>query len=86
MIYAIIENGVVINRVIAEYPQSENWVQSDSANIGDLYQDGIFSHPLPTAEEIRNKRDQYLISIVDTVPVIRWYSLSCRKTTRMDKL
>ena len=79
MIYAIIENGVVVNRVIAEEPQSENWVPSDSADIGDLYQDGVFSPPLPTAEEIRTKRDQDLISIVDAVPVIRWYSLSVEK-------
>ena len=57
MIYAIVENGVVTNRVVAEEPASDNWVQSNSADIGDLYADGVFSTAPIAPEEIRARRD-----------------------------
>jgi hypothetical protein len=42
MIYAIIENGVVVNKALAEEPLDASWVASDTANIGDTYVDGEF--------------------------------------------
>tara|TARA_R110000787_G_C13397420_1_gene443161 strand:- start:1280 stop:1618 length:339 start_codon:yes stop_codon:yes gene_type:complete len=79
MIYAIVENGVVTNRVVAEEPASDNWVQSNSADIGDLYADGVFSTAPIAPEEIRARRDQCLIVFVDSIPVLRWNSLSAEK-------
>jgi hypothetical protein len=48
MKYAIINNGLVENLVVADYPLSDNWVEaSDEAQIGGIY-DGEF-HPAPPA-------------------------------------
>lgn len=44
--YAIVEGGIVVNVAVAEYPIAENWIESESANIGDLYIDGEFIKPL----------------------------------------
>lgn len=45
MRYQIIENGKVINTAVADSPQGDNWIESDVAGPGWLYQDGIFSAP-----------------------------------------
>lgn len=45
MKYAIIENGVVVNVAVAEAPLAENWIASESAAIGDLYEGGEFIRP-----------------------------------------
>jgi len=52
MRYAIIENGVVANVAEAEEPLDAGWVQSDDADIGDLYDGEIFTAPPPSQEEI----------------------------------
>lgn len=52
--YVIIENGIVINRTQAESPLEENWVESDRAQIGWTYVDGVFAPPavnVPTVAE-----------------------------------
>ena len=67
MRYVIIENGVVVNAAAADEPLSENWVQSDIANIGDLYDGEHFTAP-PTPPEaveeawvkLRSRRDGLL--------------------------
>lgn len=48
-IYVIVDNGVVINRVQADSVLEDNWVSSDTAQIGWLYDEltGEFSPPQP---------------------------------------
>jgi len=47
MIYVIVKNGVVVNRTQASEPLASNWIQSDTAQIGWLYNPstGEFSPP-----------------------------------------
>jgi len=54
MKFAIIEAGVVSNVVVADAPLESNWVETDQAGPGWLYQDGEFLPPppvVPTKEE-----------------------------------
>lgn len=64
MKYAIIENDVVINIAISDAPLAPNWIQSDTAGIGDIYNNGVFAKPLPDinamATSIRGERDRLL--------------------------
>lgn len=48
MHYAIIENGVVVNVAVADEPLADNWIASDGASIGWLW-DGstLFPPPAP---------------------------------------
>lgn len=45
MKYVIVENNKVVNAVRAEQPLADNWIQSDTARIGDTYdpENGTFS-------------------------------------------
>jgi hypothetical protein len=63
MRYAIIENGVVINVVIAdaEYAAQQGWIACPVAGPGWTYADGVFTAPVvvepvvppaPTKEEL----------------------------------
>lgn len=54
MRYVIIEDGVVTNAAVADEPFGANWVQSDTANIGDLYDGVDFTAP-PTPQEVIDK-------------------------------
>lgn len=47
MDFVIVKNGVVINRVISDSALAENWIQSDTAQIGWLYdsETGDFTPP-----------------------------------------
>lgn len=45
--YAVVIDGVVTNIVIAQNKLEDTWVKSDEANIGDLYEDGVFTTPTP---------------------------------------
>lgn len=54
MRYAIVENGIVTNAVVADEPFGDNWVQSETANIGDLYDGVSFTAP-PTPQEVIDK-------------------------------
>ena len=45
MKYAIIENNVVVNIAVADFPMADNWVQSDAAVIGDGYINGVIVKP-----------------------------------------
>lgn len=47
MRYAIIEDGKVINVAVANEPLADNWIASDTAQIGDTYADGEFTPPAP---------------------------------------
>lgn len=59
MKYAIVEAGVVTNVVVADAPLADNWIETDQAGPGWLYQDGQFLPPppvVPTKEEQEAKR------------------------------
>ena len=45
MRYAIVEDGEVVNVVIADEPLDDNWIESDTARMGQLYADGEFTDP-----------------------------------------
>lgn len=53
MKYAIIEDGVVVNVVVAEaeYAQSQGWVECQAAGPGWTYADGVFTKPVVVAPE-----------------------------------
>jgi len=49
MKYAIIENGIVVNVVLADAAMGQNWVQSDVAGPGWTYSNGVLAAPvIPT--------------------------------------
>ena len=47
MRYAIVQNGTVTNVVKSAGALAENWIQSDSAGIGDTYENDQFTAPEP---------------------------------------
>jgi hypothetical protein len=67
MRYLIIKDGVVTNAAVADEPLGDNWVQSDTGTIGDLYDGETFTPPPTLQEEIdaawkalRSRRDGLL--------------------------
>jgi hypothetical protein len=64
MRFAIIENGVVANLAVSGEPLEPNWIASDTAQIGDLYDDGQFVPPAPDYDAewavVRAQRDAKL--------------------------
>jgi len=59
MKFAVIDNGVVTNMVIADAALEANWVQTDEAGMGWLYDGSTFEEPLPvvpTQQEQSDKR------------------------------
>jgi hypothetical protein len=46
MKYQIVENGVVVNAVIADAPLGPNWIQSDTAGIGWIEVNGVLTAPV----------------------------------------
>jgi hypothetical protein len=63
MKFAIIENGIVANVVVADEALASNWVETDQAGPGWLYQDGEFLPPPPVvptkAEQEANRKAAY---------------------------
>lgn len=63
MKYAIVEAGVVTNVVVADAPLEANWIETDQAGPGWLYQDGQFTAPPPVvptrAEQEANRQAAY---------------------------
>lgn len=56
MKYAIIENNIVINVALANAPIADNWIASDTAAIGDTYENNQFikpQPPQPSTEKVR---------------------------------
>jgi hypothetical protein len=51
MRFAILnEDNVVVNVAISDEALEANWIASDTALMGDIYADGVFSTPEPDAE------------------------------------
>jgi biopolymer transport protein ExbD len=66
MNYAIIEDGVVANIAASDSPLAPNWVQSDAAAIGDLYDGATFAKPAalpPTREALKAQREAAVAAI-----------------------
>ena len=47
MRYAIVNDGVVVNVAASERPLEANWIASETAAIGDLYDGQQFTRPEP---------------------------------------
>lgn len=47
MRYAIIDDGKVVNVALADAALTPNWIESDTAQVGDLYVNGVFETPPP---------------------------------------
>lgn len=64
MKYAIVENNAVVNLAVANAPLADNWIESDTAAIGDTYENGQFIKPTPDADaaaaEVRAERNKLL--------------------------
>lgn len=52
MNYAIVENGTVINVALSDEPIASNWIQSDIAKIGDIYDPATGGFTTPSFEEL----------------------------------
>ena len=66
---AIIEDGVVKNVVKAdpEFAQSQGWVVSDTAKIGDLYDGSGFTTPPPEPQSLEQIREGLRRAVEDHV-------------------
>lgn len=53
--YAIVKEGKVVNVALSDRPLSDDWVRSDKAAIGDLYQGGKFVKSEEPAREATGK-------------------------------
>jgi hypothetical protein len=52
MEYAIIENNTVVNIAVANAPLADNWIESNTAAIGDIYENGQFIKPEPVNDPL----------------------------------
>jgi hypothetical protein len=52
MKYAIIENNIVVNVVLADAPLADNWIASETAAMGDTYENGQFIKPEPVVDPL----------------------------------
>ncbi|MBB3315104.1 hypothetical protein FHT77_000946 [Rhizobium sp. BK181] len=55
--FCFVQDGVVVNRAVfddeglpEEWPDRDFWIESEDAQIGWLYEDGVFSPP-PSADD-----------------------------------
>lgn len=74
--YAIVENGIVTNITVFDPEPKANWIRSDTAKIGDLWDGEKFTTPeieklpplAPTLQEVLLKKG--LITEDDLKPVM----------------
>jgi hypothetical protein len=52
MKYAIIENSTVVNVALSDAPLENNWIASETAAIGDRYENGQFIKPEPVVDPL----------------------------------
>lgn len=72
MNFAIVENGIVINRAVADYPLSSNWIEDDgTAEIGGEY-DGQF-HPAPVKLPTLDQYEAAVQEMLDSKAQSRGY-------------
>jgi hypothetical protein len=65
MRYAIIENGKVVNIATADKPLGKNWVKSNGAKIGDLYDGDKFTTPEKETVVPTITRFQFKKAVID---------------------
>jgi hypothetical protein len=71
MRYAIVEGGIVSNVVLADAPVESNWVETEEAGIGWLYDGSLFTSPAepepvpPTQAEQEAKRQAAYVREAD---------------------
>ncbi len=53
MRFAIIENGVVVNVAASETALADNWIESDAAQIGDVYDGEAFTPGQPDPAQVQ---------------------------------
>ena len=74
MAYVKIENGVVIQK---QPNQQEGFIEAPNSVVcGFLYENGVFTQPLPpekTAQEIKQEYEQQLDSYIDSVAQSKGY-------------
>lgn len=58
MKFAIIENNIVSNIALADEPLADNWIASETAAIGDQYENGQFSKPEPVVDPLEYQRQR----------------------------
>ena len=62
--YADIEDGVVINVVRSDKRLRKSWMKSDTANIGDTYENELFVSSIPSTP-IPSRMDKLLQTLTD---------------------
>lgn len=65
MKYAIIENRIAVNITVSETALESNWIQSDAAKIGDIWDGENFSSPTKTLDEQKEEIKNTINSIRD---------------------
>lgn len=55
MKFAIIEKGLVVNIAVSDEPFGDNWIESETAKIGDTYLDGIFTDTVQVIDPLAYK-------------------------------
>lgn len=66
MRYAIIDNHLVVNVVVADesYAQQQGWIPCEYAGPGWGYIDGVFTEPTPVLEQIvKPTKEELLLQI-----------------------
>jgi hypothetical protein len=61
--YAIIENGIVSNIYVSDAPLNEADVQSDSAQIGWTYENGVFTAPAQPSPTLAQLLAPFIASV-----------------------
>lgn len=75
MNYAIIENGVVANIAASDSALAANWIQSDTARIGDTYSNGVFTTPpaapAPVPEVVTRRQAKQALAISGKLSLVQ---------------
>jgi hypothetical protein len=58
MQYAIIKNNLVVNVALADKPLADNWIESETAAIGDRYENDQFIKPEPVVDPLEYQRQR----------------------------
>ena len=85
MRYAIIENGIVVNVALSDYPLAENWIEDaeNVAQIGGSY-DGVFQAApeiVPGTEDYKRAVEEYLEVVVMQYDYKSWLSACAYAST-----
>lgn len=64
MKFAVIENNIVVNTVLADEPLAYNWIASEIAGIGDFYENGQFIKPQPAQPSPEEIQAEIVVAVV----------------------